>query len=106
MDELSKIKSSEDEAEKISKNAKTESRKKIAQAGAEADDIVAAAEKKAKQDYDALIEEGRQQAEKEYKEYLEKTKSECGSIAEKAAAKKEQAAALIAERIVRTGVNN
>jgi len=106
VDELTKIKESEDKAEEIRKEAKVDSKKKLEEAHAQAADILEKAEAEAKTIHDSLVKEGTEKSEAEYAAYLSKTEEDCKRMAEAAAAREEKAIALIKERIVRAGVDS
>ena len=56
--------------------------------------------------YDSLLKEGQAKSDEQYHSFLEKTKNECNIMIENARNNESKAIELIAERIVRSSVNN
>ena len=105
VEEITRIRESEAKAEELQKNAKLESRKSLSDARAQADRIVEDAEMKAKEIYDTYIQEGQNEAEKQYEQSLRETHEKCQMLIAKAKDNEDKAVELIAERIVRNSVD-
>ena len=106
VEELTKIKESENYADELQKKAKADSKQALAEARAKADQIALDAENRAKDTYDSLMKEGQAKSDEKYHSFLEKTKNECNIMIENARNNESKAIELIAERIVRSSVNN
>lgn len=105
VDELTRIRESENQADQIRKEARAEARSKLEKARADAAEAVEQARSRARDICDSLAREGRDEFEKEYAAFLEKTRQECMRMKDEAEGRKEKATALIAERIVSASVN-
>lgn len=106
VEELTKIKESENKADQLQKKAKTDSKQALEDARNKADQIVEEAQNLAKETYGSLVKEGQAKSDEEYNLFLEKTKNECEQMIEKAKGNENKAVELIAERIVKSSVNN
>lgn len=106
IDEFTRIRDSEANAEKIVRDARSGSRRMLEEARLQAQHKVAEAEEKAREIYDAYIAEGEKISADEYEDYLRQARIDSDKMAEKAEVKKQQAIDLIAERIVSTSVNS
>lgn len=106
VEELTKIKESENYADELQRKAKADSKQALADARTKADKIATDAENRAKDTYDSLMKEGQAKADEQYHLFLEKTKEECNAMIENARNNENKAIELIAERIVRASVNN
>ena len=106
VEELTKIKESENYADELQRKAKADSKQALAEARTKADKIATDAENRAKDIYDSLMKEGQAKSDEQYRLFLEKTKNECEAMIEKARNNENKAIEFIAERIVRSSVNN
>lgn len=105
-EELSQIRETEQNADKMVKDAKASSRKKLSDADADAQKIISEAEDKAAAIYRGCLDEGAKDADAEYAEYMKGIEKKCGDM-EKAAEKSMPAAVdMIMERIVKPSVNS
>lgn len=106
VEELTKIKESENYADELQRKAKADSKQALADARTKADEIALDAENRAKDTYDSLMKEGQARSDEQYDSFLAKTKEECKAMIENAKDNENKAIELIAERIVRLSVNN
>ena len=100
-EELTAIREAEERSESIRKNVKTEVKRMIEAAKAEAEKILDDEENKAKEIYDTLILEGMNEADSEYEAAIEKAHVDAENEE-----KKDKVIDYIVERIVRSGVNS
>ena len=105
VEEITRIRESEAKADELQKNAKLESKKSLSDAKAQAARMVEEAELKAKEIYDTYIQEGQDEAERQYEQFLKDTHAECDDLIAKAKDNEDKAVELIAERIVRNSVD-
>ena len=105
-EELTAIREAEERSESIRKNVKTEVKRMIEAAKAEAEKILDDEENKAKEIYDTLILEGMNEADSEYEAAIEKAHIDAENMVKAAEAKKDKVIDYIVERIVRSGVNS
>ena len=105
-EELAAIRKAEEQAESIRKSIKIETKRMIEAANAKAEEILSEQESAAKELYDALIAEGMNEADSEYKAALEKARAEAEEMAAAAEAKKDAVVEHIVERIVGPVGNN
>ena len=105
-EELTAIREAEEQSESIRKNVKTEVKRMIEAAKAEAEKILDDEENKAKEIYDTLILEGMNEADSEYEAAIEKAHIDAENMVKAAQAKKDKVIDHIVERIVRSGVNS
>ena len=105
VEEITRIRESEAQAEELQKNAKLESKKSLSDAKTQADRIVEEAELKAKEIYDTYIQEGQEEAEKQFEQFIKETHEKCDALIAKAKDNEDKAVELIAERIVRNSVD-
>lgn len=103
--ELTRIKESESEADRLQKEAKIQSKQILGNAQDKANELIEKAEENAKTTYDSLLREGQSVSDEQYATCIENIKAECQQMI--AAAKKNEGKAvnLIAERIVSASVN-
>lgn len=106
VEELTLIKESENKADELQKKAKIDSKQALEAARVQAGQVVEEAQNRAKDIYGKLISEGQAASDEEYEAYLEKTRTSCAEMAEKARANEPRAVELIAERIVEASVNS
>ncbi|MEG0924263.1 MAG: hypothetical protein RR313_05140 [Anaerovoracaceae bacterium] len=106
VDELTRIKECEEKADQVRQVAKVDAKKKIEVAHTTATKVANDAENLAKEDFDSLIRDGEEKAEKQYTEYVEKTEKECAAMIAKAKENTGKAIDIIVERIVSNSVNN
>ncbi|MCQ2547679.1 MAG: hypothetical protein MJ145_01585 [Clostridia bacterium] len=106
VEELTKIKECETSADELQKQAKLDAAKLVDDAKLEAAHIVEEAELEAKTVYDKLVAEGTEISDKNYEDFLAKTREECKAMEVDFEAKKQGAIDLIVERIVNSSVNN
>ena len=85
---------------------KTEVKRMIEAAKAEAEKILDDEENKAKEIYDTLILEGMNEADSEYEAAIEKAHVDAENMVKAAEEKKDKVIDYIVERIVRSGVNS
>ena len=105
-EELTAIREAEEQSESIRKNVKTEVKRMIEAAKAEAEKILDDEENKAKEIYDTLILEGMNEADSEYEAAIEKAHVDAENMVKAAEEKKDKVIDYIVERIVRSGVNS
>ncbi len=105
IDELTRIQETEAKADQMVRDARSGSKRTLEEARTQAQKILTDAEGRAKEIYDGFISEGEKISAKEYDEFMKKTQADSDAMIAKAAAKKQQAVDLIAERIVNTSVN-
>ena len=105
IDELTRIRETEERADQMIRDARTGSKRTLEDARSQAQKILTDAEGKAKEIYDSFIAEGEKKSAKEYADFLKQTEADSDAMIAKAAEKKQQAVDLIAERIVNTSVN-
>ena len=105
-EELTAIREAEERSESIRKNVKTEVKRIIEAAKAEAEKILDDEENKAKEIYDTLILEGMNEADSEYEAAIEKAHVDAENMVKAAEGKKDKVIDYIVERIVRSGVNS
>ena len=105
-EELTAIREAEEQSESIKKNVKTEVKRMIEAAKAEAEQILDDEETKAKEIYETLIQEGMNEADSEYEAAIEKAHIDAETMVKAAEEKKDKVVDYIVERIVRSGVNS
>ena len=105
-EELTAIREAEERAESIKKNIRTEAKRMIDAANAQAERILEEQELKAKEIYDSLIAEGQREADAEYKAAIEKARRGAEEMAGSAEDKKDRVIDFIVERIVGPGGYN
>ena len=105
-EELTAIREAEEQSEAIKKNVKTDVKRMIEAAKAEAERILDEEETKAKEIYDSLIQEGMNEADTEYEAAIEKAHIDADNMVRAAEARKDKVIDHIVERIVRSGVNS
>lgn len=106
VEELTKIKESENKADQLQKKAKNDSKQTLDNARMRADQVIEEAENLAKDEYDSLLKEGHSKSDEEYDAFLAETKKNCTQMIEKAKNNENKAVELIAERIVKASVNS
>ena len=89
-EELTAIREAEERSESIRKNVKTEVKRMIEAAKAEAEKILDDEENKAKEIYDTLIKEGMNEADSEYEAAIEKAHIDAENMVKAAEAKKDK----------------
>lgn len=106
VEELTKIKESENRADELQKKARTESKQILENAKAQSKKIIEGAEARARDIYESLVEAGQKESDEQYNLFLKKTEDECVQMIEKARDNEEKAVEIIVERIVGSSVNN
>jgi V/A-type H+-transporting ATPase subunit G/H len=105
-EELSQIRETEQNADKMVKDARASSRKELSDADADAQRIISEAEDKAAGIYRGLIDEGGKDADTEYAEYMKGIDQKCSDMEAAAERSMEAAVDMIVERIVKPSVNS
>ena len=105
-EELSVIRQTEDAAEKMKKEARSEARMMTEKANTEAGELISWAENQAKDCFEALVKEGQDTAQEEYEQAIAEAERLCGAMAEEAGKNQDRVVKFIAERIVKASVNN
>ena len=105
-EELNIIRQTEDEAEKMKKDARTEARMMVDKANTEAGRLIGRAEDEAKDCFEGLVKEGHEIAQKNYEQAIADAEKICVKMAEEAGKNQDRVVKFISERIVKASVNN
>ena len=106
VDELVRINESESKAEELQKKARIDSKQTLEDARAKAEQIIEEAEARAKSVYDEHVKEGQLTSEEQYEAFLEETRQDCIQMIKHAKGSENKAIKLIAERIVSISVDH
>ena len=98
-EELKKIKTAEDEADALRKEAKQEAKAIVEKANTEANQIILEAENNAKDVYDAFLKDGEEQADKEQEDALRLAATEANGLGAQALKHQGDAIRFIKERV-------
>lgn len=104
-EELKLIKETEDDAERLRKDARAEAKSIVQEADRTAAKVLADAASQAKTRYDALIAEGQDIAQRQYEEAIRGAREQCSEMAKAAETQKPEIVRTIVERIVKASVN-
>lgn len=105
-EEINIIRETEEKAELIKKQAKIDAKKLLEDSGMRATTIVQEAQSKAKDSYNAWMEDGQKKSEAEYDEHMAAARQDCQEMIAKAKKNQHKAVTLITERIGKFSVNN
>ena len=100
VEELTRIKESEREADTLQRTARSDSKQLLEEARTRAAATIEAAENEAKDLYQSLLAEGKAQADEEYERAMEESRLKCRNMIEAAEQNRKQAVDFIVERIV------
>lgn len=106
IDVIKQVKNSEQDADQIKVNSINKKKMLIDNAKAEAENLLAKADREARQKYDEILELGEMEAAAQYKKHMEYVEDTCRMIEEKSNRNQAETVAFIAERIVKDSVNN
>ncbi len=104
-EELNLIKTAEENAETLRKEAKQEAKRLVGEANTKAGELLSDAEQTAKGKYDALVGEGQAIADSQYGEAIDQAFAKCEKMAIDSGAKEDNVVEWIVERIVKSSVN-
>ena len=104
-EELKLIKEAEEQADEMRRNAKLSAKTFIEESDAKANKMIEEAFAVEKEKCDALLNEGKEIAQKFYDEAIKEAEALCEKFTEQACLRQDKAVQFIAERIVDSSVN-
>lgn len=104
-EELKKIKEAEEQADEMRRDARLSAKNLVAEANTRAGKMIEEAYASEKEQCDALLQKGREEAQRLYDEAIRQAEVLCAEMTAGAAAREAEAVHFIAERIVDRSVN-